>query len=86
MMTKEAGSTKIVNIMTPRAGVLVLWRGHIPVSHKVKMRYFFKNLLLYSQALIRQTKYKVMMTKGGSTKIVNFMTPRAGDLMLGVAI
>ena len=27
-----------------------------------------------------------MMTKGGSTKIVNFMTPRAGFLMLGVAI
>ena len=47
MMTKE-GSTKIVNFMTPGAGVLVLGRGHI--SHMVKMHYFFKNLLLYSQA------------------------------------
>ena len=52
----------------------------------VKLMYFLKNLLLYSQALIRQTKYVVMMTKEGSTKIVNFMTHRAGVLMLGVAI
>ena len=48
--------------------------------------YFFKNLLLYSQALIRQTKYDVMMTKEGSTKIVNFMTPGAGVLVLGRAL
>ena len=47
MMTKE-GSTKIVNFMTPGAGVVVLGRGHI--SHIVKMHYSFKNLLLYSQA------------------------------------
>ena len=47
MMTKE-GSTKIVNFMTPGLGVLVLGRGHI--SHRVKMHYFFKNFLLYSQA------------------------------------
>ena len=40
--------------------------------------YFLKNLLLYSQALIRQTKYVVMMTKEGSTKIVKFMTPGVG--------
>ena len=39
MMTKE-GSTKIVNFMTPGAGVLVLGRGHI--SHLMKMHYFFK--------------------------------------------
>ena len=55
--------------MTPRAGVLVLGRGHI--SHIVKMHYFFKNFLHYFKALIRQTKYIVMMTKEGSTKIVN---------------
>ena len=42
MMTKE-GSTKIVNFMTPGAGVLVLGCGHI--SQRVKMNYFFKNLL-----------------------------------------
>ena len=47
------------------------------------MHYFFKNLLLNSQALIRQTKYVVMMTKEGSYKIVNFMTPRVGVLVLG---
>ena len=47
------------------------------------MHYFFK-YLLYCQAKIRQTKYVVtMMTNEGSTKIVNFMTPRAGVLMLG---
>ena len=74
-MTKE-GSTKIVTFMTPWAGVLVLGRGHI--SHIVKMHYFFKSLLLYSQAYIRQTKYKVMMTKEGSDKIINFRTPGLG--------
>ena len=47
------------------------------------MLYFFKNLLLYYHALIRQTKYKVMTTKEGSTKIVNFMTPGAKVLVLG---
>ena len=49
----------------------------------VKLMYFLKNLLLYSEALIRQTKYIVMMTKEGSTKIVDFMTPWAGVLVLG---
>ena len=78
MMTKER-STKIVNFMTPVEGVLVLGRGHI--SHRVKMHYFFKNLL-YSQALIRQTKYVVMMTKERSTKIINVMTTGAGVLVL----
>ena len=51
MMTKE-GITKIVNFITPGAGVLVLGLGH--VSHKVKMNYVFKSLLLYTQALTRQ--------------------------------
>ena len=46
LMTKE-GSTKIVNFMTPGAGVLVLGRGHI--SHMVKMHYFFKHFRLYTQ-------------------------------------
>ena len=67
--------------MTPGAGVLVLGRGHI--SHIVKMHYFFENLLLYSQAYIRLSKYVLMTTKEGSTKIVNFMTPEAGVLVLG---
>ena len=63
--------------MTPGwAGFLVLGRGHL--SHIVKMHYFFKNLLLYSQAYIRQTKFLVLINKEGSTKIVNFMTPRLG--------
>ena len=79
-MTKE-GSTKTVNFMTLGAGVLVQGCGHI--SYIVKMHYFFKNLLLYTQAYIRQTKYVVMMTKKGSTKVVNFMTPGAGVLVLG---
>ena len=75
MMTKE-GSTKTVIFMTPRAWVLVLGCGHI--SHIVKMHYFFKNLLFDPFAYIRQTMYIVLMTKEGSTKIVNFMTPGAG--------
>ena len=68
MMTKEEFS-KIANFMTPGTGVLVLGCGHI--RHIVKMHYFFKNLLFYSQASIRQTKYVVMMTKEGSTKIIH---------------
>ena len=39
MMTKER-STKIVNYMTPGAGVLMLGHGHI--SHIRKIHYFFK--------------------------------------------
>ena len=71
-MNKE-GSTKIVNFMTLETGVLALECGHI--SHILKIHYFFKNLLLYSHAQIGLTKYIIMMTKEGSIKIVNFMTP-----------
>ena len=49
----------------------------------VKLIYFFKNLLLYSETWFKQTKCVVMMTKEGSTKIVNFMTPGAWVLVLG---
>ena len=80
-MTKE-GSTEIVNFMSPGAGVLVLGCGHL--SHIVKMHYFFKNLHLYSQAYIRQTKYIVLINKEGSTKIVTFMTPGAWVLVARV--
>ena len=45
--------------------------------------YFLENVFLYCWACCRQTKCAVMMTKEGSTKIVNFMTPGAGVLMLG---
>ena len=45
--------------------------------------YFLKNLLLYSGAWFRQTNIVVMRTKEGSTKIINFMTPGAGVLVLG---
>ena len=76
MMTKE-GSTKIVNFITPGAGVLLLGRGHI--SHIVKMHYFFKNLL-YTQAYIRQTKYVVMMTKEGSTKVIKVLVLGHGHI------
>ena len=79
MMTKEM-STKTV-FHDPRVRGSVLGRGHI--SHIVKMHYFFKNLLLYSHAYIRQTRYIIMITKEVSTKIVNFITPGAGVLDLG---
>ena len=58
--------------MIRRAGILVLRRGHI--SHVVKMHY----LLLYTQALTRQSEGIVIITKGESTKILNFVTPEAG--------
>ena len=44
---------------------------------------FIKNLLLYPWAKFRQTKYKVMMAKEKSTKIVNFMKLGAVVLVLG---
>ena len=70
---------EIVNFMTPS---LPPRGGNFGVKN-VKLMYFFKNLLLYPSAWFRQTKYIVMMTKEGSTKIVNFMTPGAGVLVLG---
>ena len=73
MITKEV-STQIVNFLTPRAGVLALGCGHI--SKIVKMHYSFKNLLLYSQAKIRQTQNIAMMTKERYTQNLNFMTPQ----------
>ena len=65
MITKE-GSIKIINFMTSGVCVLVLRCVHL--SHTVKMHFFFKNLLLYYQAQIRQTKGIVMRTEEGSTK------------------
>ena len=75
-MTKE-GSTKIVNCVTPGAGIHVLGRGNI--------NDIVEDHLLYSQLKIeiRQTKCVVMMTKEGFTKIVNFMTSGAVVLVLG---
>ena len=81
MMTRE-GSTNIVNIMTPEVGVLVLSCGHI--SYTVKLNYFYENLL-YTQAQIRHAEGIVMISKEGSSKIVNFITPRVGILVQGRA-
>ena len=69
--------------MTYGAWVLVPGRGHISHTRIVKMHCFFNNLLLYSQALIRQTKYVVKLTKEGLTKIINFLTPEAGFRVQG---
>ena len=51
--------------MTPGVRVLVLWCGYI--SYIVKIHYFFKDPLLYSQAQITQTEGIVMMSIEGST-------------------
>ena len=75
MMTRE-GSTKIINLMTPRAGVPVL--GHVHIGHIVKMHYFSEDLL-YSWPLYRQTEYKVLISMEVCTKILNFMTPSGPD-------
>ena len=55
MMTKEK-SSKVVNFMTPRAGVLLLGCGHT-----VKKEYSFSSSCLYWVSWIRQIKYMVMM-------------------------
>ena len=67
--------------MTPGAEVLVLraW----PYKFNSENTLFLQNIHLYSLVKIRQTKYMVIMTKEGSTKIVNFMTHGAGVLVLG---
>ena len=57
-------------------------QGHDPLSHIVKMHYYYKNLL-YSWAQFRQIRFLEMMTKECSTKIVNFMSPRSLVLVLG---
>ena len=57
----------------PLGKVLVLRHYHF--SHIVEMHNFFKNPLLYCWAYIKQTKYKVIMTKEWSTNIANFVTP-----------
>ena len=54
MMTKE-GSTKIVNFMTPRPGVLMLGHGHI--SH-------YSVHVLSSTLLIYSTLIAIVITKG----------------------
>ena len=64
--------------MTPHPKGRYFW-----VLKSVKFVYFLKNLLLYSEACFRQNKCIVMMTTERSTKIVNFMTPGAGVLVLG---
>ena len=42
------------------------------ICHTLKMHYFLKNLLLYSCAWFRQSKYIVLMTKEGSTKYKSY--------------
>ena len=65
MMIKE-GSTKIVNFMTPGAGVLVLGCGHI--SPIVKMHYSFKNLLFSKEG---STQFVNFMTSGAGVLVLN---------------
>ena len=63
MMTKE-GSTKIVNVMTIGARVLVLWHGQN------------ENFFLLFLSTLGQIKYILMITKERSTKILKFHDPR----------
>ena len=71
MMTKEE-STKIVNSITPGQEFLY-WAWLYTGSEKCNIS---SPLLVYTRTWIRQIKYIVMMTKEGSTKIVNFHDPR----------
>ena len=57
--------------------------GYCYVIPVVKMHIFFLNCLIYSRTNISQTKSTLTITKIGSTKIVNFMTPGAGVPVLG---
>ena len=76
MMTKQ-GSTNIINSMTQGAGVLVLGRGHI--NHLVKI-FHYKSSLPYG--IIQTNQENSYDGHGRLYQIVNFMTPRAGVLVL----
>ena len=81
MMTDE-GYTKIVNFMTPGAGVLVLRRGHI--IHIIKVYQLLSTPELRSDKL----SYLLMMTRDGSTKIsgnraVDILNPKATRFFCG---
>ena len=70
-MTVE-GPTKVVNFMPSGARV---W---LYLSYRKNALF-----LLYFKKLIRQTKHILIMTGGGFTKMINFITLKAGLLMLG---
>ena len=78
IMTVEA-STKIVNFMIPEGKIsgVRAW----PYWSNSKNALFLKNLL-YSRVSCRQTEYIVMISMEASSKIVNFVTPWAGVLVL----
>ena len=75
MKTKE-GSTKIVNFITPGAGVLKLERGL--VSHILKVHYCLK--VFFSTPWQRLNE---LSDQGRVYQIVNIMTRETGVLMLG---
>ena len=80
-MISKGASAKLVNFMAPGSGVMVLGWGSIDYIEEIHE--FFENLLLYSWVLNKLTKYIVMMNKSASAKIVNFMAPGSGILVLG---
>ena len=76
-MTKE-GSIKLVNFMNPGSGVLMLRHCHI--SHIMTMHYFF--LKTSSLLLIIDLTTWIYSNDNHTTKIVNFMTLKAGVNLL----
>ena len=75
MMTKEE-SSKIVNGMTPRTGVLVLGQGQV-----VKMEYFFSSSCL-QWGMDQTNKVYSNDDQRRIYQIINFMNHGAGVLML----
>ena len=53
----------------PSASAFVQGCGHM--SHTVKIYYFIKHFLFYTQSNIKQTESDLMLTKEGYIKIVN---------------
>ena len=80
-MICKSASFRFVNFMAPGSGVLVLGRGSI--DYIEKMQKLFENLLLCCLVFKELTKYIVMMSKNASSKIVNYMAPGSGVLVLG---
>ena len=59
--------------MSPPAAILVLGHSHINL--------LVKGIIYFLEDMIRQTKWKVMMTIGMSAKMVNILTLGAGILV-----
>lgn len=79
----EKGKVKLyISCDPPKVGHTV-WS-----KKKIRFMYFFNITSVFTPCFrcIEQTEYKVMKSKGGTTKVVNFMTQGEWLLCLGILV